>query len=987
MSSQSKTPNARNSKQLRAVRAAAERKKAVLLLQRQMLLKRSGNTNSITASSSSDADPPKITDDMISETMLKTLVDRIESALPKRYVPSPSQSRPHSQALCWKHLPFLPLKRNVSWLQLKQQDRNVTVSVAEELLAFASYVKVIYYYRLVIVLVFKLYLQQNDQETKCRTEMLDDICRAITSKFPQATVNSFGSHALGLSVFFSDLDISILGLAFDKPSKEVDVELNEKPSLTGEGPPATVSLNRQSKDIVQPFLRYANPSSLEPSHTAVSLKRKIEHVDLTQDEQVCPDDDNLDLDDRPVEICWTLDAKGDKQTPAVNGYLAKIRVDDDSEDDDYGMAVIRRCEEDEKLLVDEDSRSDDSDLFQRMIHVGTESDYDEPRGGEDGVDDSEEKYTSANEDDLYDAEGISFHGDDDDGSIIDESDFRDVEDSMSGGSESEYDSETDVLGGSDSNGDETSAGSTLKRRNIETSEKRVVASKRKRKLSEDLDFNVDDTSNQLIVKPINTKINWANTDLSNDLYFAHAQQVETKESESRLRLKYLDTLRALFGHIKTLGWVREIELRSKAKVPIINVVHNSGVHIDISMGLSAEDTTDKVRLLYSVYPEAFLPLACFLKVFLFMHDLDKPFTGGIGSYKLYVMIAFILSTVPALSPVQSSERPGTPSGKENITTAKTGLPMDTPAVDLGYALLAFFKYFGNRYNLNNTTTISVHGVDAEFDKTFRVDDCRKLFDVAHDILLKRMQEMIKNSHNNSSSSSGIQDAGVTPTSAAPYLVSNSTLGMLLDTKSLNDIRGKYLSGCKEHTITPTSEKIVRANEIIKQLLIQKIDKRSLKLYCYEDVLRVSPQVACKLLSFPTVESALARVNVKYLNSHSSGPGFRNRQRQPEQRQYDQYHYHRQQQSRRSYDRFDEFNMVTSNFNRKPRFSEISKSSSDDGRRSSHDRKNIWGSAVKDKVNNEEHRTSSYNDMYDDTMMKRLNDKCRKHTAASQVKGT
>ena len=42
---------------------------------------------------------------------------------------------------------------------------------------------------------------------------------------------------------------------------------------------------------------------------------------------------------------------------------------------------------------------------------------------------------------------------------------------------------------------------------------------------------------------------------------------------------------------------------------------------------------------------SFSKVVLFLKVLLSQHDLDKPFTGGLGSFKLYVLVASHVSTV------------------------------------------------------------------------------------------------------------------------------------------------------------------------------------------------------------------------------------------------------------------------------------------------------------------------------------------------------
>lgn len=45
--------------------------------------------------------------------------------------------------------------------------------------------------------------------------MVRDVQEAITSKWQAARVHQFGSHSVGLSIFLSDIDISVLGLGED----------------------------------------------------------------------------------------------------------------------------------------------------------------------------------------------------------------------------------------------------------------------------------------------------------------------------------------------------------------------------------------------------------------------------------------------------------------------------------------------------------------------------------------------------------------------------------------------------------------------------------------------------------------------------------------------------------------------------------------------------------------------------------------------------
>ena len=55
----------------------------------------------------------------------------------------------------------------------------------------------------------------SESEQKIRDGMVRDVQEAITSKWQAARVHQFGSHSVGLSIFLSDIDISVLGLGED----------------------------------------------------------------------------------------------------------------------------------------------------------------------------------------------------------------------------------------------------------------------------------------------------------------------------------------------------------------------------------------------------------------------------------------------------------------------------------------------------------------------------------------------------------------------------------------------------------------------------------------------------------------------------------------------------------------------------------------------------------------------------------------------------
>jgi hypothetical protein len=48
------------------------------------------------------------------------------------------------------------------------------------------------------------------------------------------------------------------------------------------------------------------------------------------------------------------------------------------------------------------------------------------------------------------------------------------------------------------------------------------------------------------------------------------------------------------------------------------------------------------------FPLSFAPVVLVMKVLLSQHALDKPFSGGLGSFKLYVLVASHVSQVVAV---------------------------------------------------------------------------------------------------------------------------------------------------------------------------------------------------------------------------------------------------------------------------------------------------------------------------------------------------
>jgi len=116
-------------------------------------------------------------------------------------------------------------------------------------------------------------------------------------------------------------------------------------------------------------------------------------------------------------------------------------------------------------------------------------------------------------------------------------------------------------------------------------------------------------------------------------------------------------------------------------------------------------------------------LCSFLKAFLHVFELDKPFTGGIGSFKLYIMIAAVV---------------------QNCLKVAKGSQLDT-----GFILLAFFRVYGNPKNLNKLTVLSHMGLSVDFSGNFQAGLCCLAFDWSY----KAVEKMLDPSRHTASSSS------------------------------------------------------------------------------------------------------------------------------------------------------------------------------------------------------------------------------------------
>lgn len=127
-----------------------------------------------------------------------------------------------------------------------------------------------------------------------------------------------------------------------------------------------------------------------------------------------------------------------------------------------------------------------------------------------------------------------------------------------------------------------------------------------------------------------------------------------------------------------------LEVIENTRVPLVKFTHASGVSFDVCFD---QETGPKAAVLMKTYEEAMpplRPLAFVLKYFVESRGLNEPYSGGVGSYMLQLMIVSFL---------QHRERDGYNFRRPSL-------------YNLGCLLVEFFELYGLDFNYV-TTGISV----------------------------------------------------------------------------------------------------------------------------------------------------------------------------------------------------------------------------------------------------------------------------------------
>jgi hypothetical protein len=113
----------------------------------------------------------------------------------------------------------------------------------------------------------------------------------------------------------------------------------------------------------------------------------------------------------------------------------------------------------------------------------------------------------------------------------------------------------------------------------------------------------------------------------------------------RTRIRVVRALSLLAKKLWKSSFAQNIHVRKNARVPIICMTTRFGFDSDLALGgHNGMDTSQYVKKLIQKY-DSYATVVLFLKILLQQTSLDKPFTGGLGSYKLYVLVANHVSII------------------------------------------------------------------------------------------------------------------------------------------------------------------------------------------------------------------------------------------------------------------------------------------------------------------------------------------------------
>ncbi len=178
--------------------------------------------------------------------------------------------------------------------------------------------------------------------------------------------------------------------------------------------------------------------------------------------------------------------------------------------------------------------------------------------------------------------------------------------------------------------------------------------------------------------------------------------------QKKVRADALKSLKYASKQMRQLSWPMRVTVRKHAKVPIANFMSTFGVEFDLCIStVNGSDTTDYASRCAEKFGETFEAMVVVVKLILKEEGLDKPFTGGLGSFKVYVMVASLFEAHPSFN--------------------------------LGEMFLAMLRKYGKggAEEFSTNTTLMAMGATIDCGGTFKAANVAKLFKKCEAIMKNR----------------------------------------------------------------------------------------------------------------------------------------------------------------------------------------------------------------------------------------------------------
>ena len=122
------------------------------------------------------------------------------------------------------------------------------------------------------------------------------------------------------------------------------------------------------------------------------------------------------------------------------------------------------------------------------------------------------------------------------------------------------------------------------------------------------------------------------------------------------------------------------------------------------------------------------------------------------------MISLVLDSLETHARTHEGKRSGSQSDDESSEES-------LPRIDLGFALLSFLKFYGDRNNLNAQAEIALFDAHIDFRGNTSIATCQVLFKTAHDVLYNSIKQaknplVGKSRRNTTTQSLSASDSGV-----------------------------------------------------------------------------------------------------------------------------------------------------------------------------------------------------------------------------------